>query len=546
MRATIVGTADPSLDPEARWLARSLAGAGHDVRVVGAPAAEPDLLDAEVVGVPWRRPVGGGPVGALVRRVQPAAVRRRLRQGALGSAVGSPDIVYPLDRRAWAAVRGRGPAVQRPPTWGPLLDDDAARRFVDAAPPLPVGGAPTGGGRVVLVHRHSETTPARYLADGFRSMGVTVDQPGAVLDWSTVPADTTAVVVVESKLPAPTISGDRRPDVPVLLWAHHGEHHLATNLRLAAHVGADAVLLAHSWHLAHRFDRPTWALPFAVSPVFEAGRRPWDDRDVPVAMVGSGLGHGAGRYGRRAELAATLARAFPGSAFPADRLSPEAIGELYGRSRVVLNEGGDRHHPITMRVFEAVAGGAALLTDEPPGLDRLFAPGTEYGVLGDDPVAAARHLLDAPEVAAAATARADAEHRYEHRAAALLGLAATVEAGAATSASPPPGLVHVDLDVHRVLVFDPARLPDLSDRAVERHGIDVPGPLDGVIYDDSSAPGPEHWLGRRPAVVYATPTTIDAVLGALSDAPAAIDDHGGELAVWLRAGHGYRVLGVAA
>ena len=65
MKAVVAGVADPSLDPEARWLARSLAIADHEVVVVGAPAAEPELLEADLVGIPWRWPVGGGAAGAV-------------------------------------------------------------------------------------------------------------------------------------------------------------------------------------------------------------------------------------------------------------------------------------------------------------------------------------------------------------------------------------------------------------------------------------------------------------------------------------------------
>jgi hypothetical protein len=99
--------------------------------------------------------------------------------------------------------------------------------------------------------------------------------------------------------------------------------------------------------------------------------------------------------------------------------------DAYGRSKVVINEGGDRHRPITMRVFEATGSGAALLTDDLPGMDLLFDRDEEYAVLDDSRVLAQVRELgrNGASVADAGRNRALTEHTYDHRVDDLLEVA---------------------------------------------------------------------------------------------------------------------------
>ena len=105
-------------------------------------------------------------------------------------------------------------------------------------------------------------------------------------------------------------------------------------------------------------------------------------------------------------------------------LDPEEMFAVYGDSQIVIDEGGSRHRPITMRVFEATGSGAALATVPAPGLDLLFVPGQEF--LTMDPDAPVSSLMEAgglEAIAAAGRERALGVHTYDHRVDELLAIA---------------------------------------------------------------------------------------------------------------------------
>ena len=448
MRIAVVTTGDAGRDPGMRYLARSLHGVGHDVITVdgGTGAVE---WPGSAIRVPSRLPLGPGLVARTARSIQPRSLRAAGYHRRLGHALrdAHPALVYPMSRRALEiALQADGAAlVAARPSWGEPLERDIAAvapyeerwSISPAGPGVPhhlpgvhVEGsiAPDRfrGTTIVAAYRQTATTPGRYLTAAMERAGIEVIRVGARLDWGEVPDRTAAVIAVESPLPPVEIHGDRKP-IPFVFWVHHGEHHLDTNLRLLARYGADAVLLAHSWHLAHRFPVPVHRFPFGVATELYAEPAPFAERRWDVAMVGAGLHHGGGRYSRRAELAAALRDTFGDRAHFPDRVSPEELAAIYGSAKVVINEGGDRHRPITMRVFEAIGGGAALLSDDLPGMAVLFARGEEYEVIGADPVAQVAALArgGAP-LAAAGRRRAYAEHTYDHRVNELLAIAPRV------------------------------------------------------------------------------------------------------------------------
>lgn len=507
MRITLLAANGYLHDRRARARQTLLARAGHEVTVVAAgvdngpdgvvrhPGAE------EVVGVPSRRPVGRGRVGSWLRRVQPPALRERVLTESMvrGAVATSPDMVVPtttaaLDAAHRAAKRS-GAVVLAEPGWpvGQSVD------LVRWAPAAPATGASAHGGldhhtpswrgptesprpdrhvgrRLVLVYRRRAASPGRWLQEALERAGVEVRQVDEVVRGQDLDgAD--GVVVVESPHPAPRF--EVRPDCPVGFWVHHGEHHLEMNVRIAEQLGVDHVLLAHSWHLAHCFGVPVTRFPFALphadaatTPATAAttaptgttatgptvGGRPWAQRSRDAGLVGSHL-DGGGPYARRGELVAR-ARAHLGEdrcAFLSG-VTPTRMLEVYGDTRIVLNESGTRHHPITMRVFEAVGAGALLLTDHSPGLDQLFP---------DDLVAEVREpfeqqlaeLLAAPDTAdraAAATAHARARHTYDHRVDELLAVLAATPARSREPRPLPPrdtvhGLVARDVAVQRLV-----------------------------------------------------------------------------------------------
>lgn len=271
------------------------------------------------------------------------------------------------------------------------------------------------GRSIVLCYQPTSTTPARYLHAALDRAGVDVDHRYPTVDLNAISADALGVVMVESPLPALEVVGTTA--LPVMYWSHHGEHHLYQNIRLAERYQADVVLLAHSWHLGHRFPVPTIPFPFGVPPEMINLHEPWEDRPIDIAMVGAGFDGEGERYAARRRLARQLTNRFGSdrTAFTGG-IPPEDVFTTYGRSKVVVDEGGSLHRPITMRVFEAVGSGAALVTDPAPGIDQLFELGTEILSLdSENPAASIRIDRAMGAVAAAGTERALGVHTYDHR-----------------------------------------------------------------------------------------------------------------------------------
>lgn len=263
---------------------------------------------------------------------------------------------------------------------------------------------------VVLVYRSTPGSPGHYLYNALVRAGVTVRVAEEVdLDDH---RDADAVVVVESPTPAVELRGEAT--IPIVFWVHHGEHHLEGNLRLSRRYGADLVLLAHSWHLAARFDTRVERFPFAAAPELMAAPPAFTERPIDLAFVGTVEGTA---YERRRRLL-DQARSSLAKVEVADQLSPVEMSDLYRRSRSVLNEGGSRHRPVTMRVFEAMGAGALLLSEPAPGIDLLF--GGLYEQIPEDGLTGVDldRILGGPGAVSMATAahnRTLEHHTYDHR-----------------------------------------------------------------------------------------------------------------------------------
>jgi len=342
-----------------------------------------------------------------------------------------PDLVYVADPRLVLRVDGAGFTIasdtkmvigvantlavvtpDHPATAG--LADAESTPWVKRQTSEPAAGRHRGK-RVVLCYHPTDTTPARYLHAALTRAGVEVDHRYPGVDLSAVDAGTDGVVFVESPYPAMDVSGETV--VPAVYWVHHGEIHLYQNIRLAHRYRADAVLLAHSWHLAHRFSGPVFRFPFGVPTEMLAESVPFDNRSLDVSMVAAGFDDAGGRYVARRELASAMTEALGGERvlFAGGR-SPDEMFSTYARSKAVVDEGGSLHRPITMRVFEATGSGAALITDPAPGIDLLFNPDSEYIPLDTaDPVASLQSPDTLKAVAMAGRTRALGAHTYDHR-----------------------------------------------------------------------------------------------------------------------------------
>jgi Glycosyl transferases group 1 len=370
------------------------------------------------------------------------------------------------------------------------------------------------GERAVLCYRKTASNPGRYIEAALERSGVDVRVETDAIDLATVDPGTRFVLFVESPYPAIDVTGST--SVPTLFWAHHGEHHLAANLRLTERYRADAVLLAHSWHLTPWFPTPVHRFPFAVAPEMFDDPKPLADRRFDVAMIGSRLGGNAWQYQRRGRLIDALR-----SSLPSDRVcfregvTPEEMASLYGDARVVVNEGGLRHYPITMRVFEAIGAGALLLTDDIPGTGALFDP-AEYERLTSDPVADLGRILgdaeSAQQIASRAHAHALARHTYDHRVDQLFEIAGASDKRDLPIREALPEMARLidrDVEVQRVLQIgldDLAQwLPDREIWSLDgRNGRLEPGSMDAVaISSGDTADRAEALLCAR-RYIYAT------------------------------------------
>ncbi|MBI4385979.1 MAG: glycosyltransferase family 1 protein, partial [Elusimicrobia bacterium] len=112
--------------------------------------------------------------------------------------------------------------------------------------------------------------------------------------------------------------------------------------------------------------RVSW-VPVACAP--ELHVEPAASKRYDVAFVG---GEG---WGRRRRLVRTVRERFPNAYI--GRASPRDMAGIYSESRIVFNCG--IKNDLNMRVFEALASGACLVTNlDAAGLADLFEPGVHF------------------------------------------------------------------------------------------------------------------------------------------------------------------------
>ncbi len=435
MRIAVLGSPRSGSHPRVVRMINTLAAARHDVVFISSqlPCTRIAEIASEVVAVDTRWPDGESTVAGLLRRLNPPFLRERVAESRMTTALKllGPDIVYPTDSTTAAIADRLGFPVALDQRIRADLDHDMAdeERYwspsgsrsdgtvgpeAEAAPRGPRLGRHAGI-RITLCYNPTPTTPGRYLAAALERAGAIVDHRYPEIDLTTVPSDTVAVMFIESPYPSLAVSGTAT--CPVLFWVHHGEHHLYRNLRLADRYRADAVLLAHSWHLDHRFVVPTFRFPFGVPIEMLAEPIPWSDRTLDAAMIGAGFDSDDGKYQRRRTIARRLTESlgtdrvsFKGG------LSPEEVFSEYETARTVVDDGGELHRPITMRVFEALGSGAALVTDIAPGLETLLRPELDFLTLdADDPVRSLELDQRAASVGSSGHRRVMERHTYDHR-----------------------------------------------------------------------------------------------------------------------------------
>lgn len=478
VRICLLAPNDALTDPRAKVARHLFARAGHEVVVVLPREGPPEA------GVIRVEPAldGGRPAGRIIQA---------LVEGAVASGA---QVIVPTDPRALEpaiqAARRIGGAVLRTPKMSPAGDVDliwmAPNRPEMAAPVAGTGSSFTPGDagsgyhpaegrhqgrKVVLCYHKTAMNPGRYVEAALLRAGVDLRVETHAIDLSTVPSDTAFVLFIEAPLPPIKVSG--QTPAPVLFWFHHGEHHLPANLRLLDLYRADAALMAHSWHLAPYSPAPVHRFPFGLATETFRPGPPLEKRRYYVAMVGSKLRAG-GPYSERQAMVAAIESVFPSDRLAfRERITPDEMAEVYANSRIVLNDGGSRHFPITMRVFEAVGSDAALLTAPAPGLDLLFEPDSEYRMTSDDVVGDTKALLADPialqSIADNAHGSALSRHTYDHRVDLLFDIASTTtkrEVPEIPSRSRLANLIAGDVEVARVAHLGApdlaAQLPDVE------------------------------------------------------------------------------------
>jgi hypothetical protein len=157
-----------------------------------------------------------------------------------------------------------------------------------------------------------------------------------------------------------------------------------------------------------------------------------------------------------------------------EKVTADVMADMYAKARIVVNEGGTRHFPITMRVLEAVGSGAVLLSDRLPGMEVLLEAGSEYAVLSPDVVADVKALLSDIDGMQAmvdrALERSLGTNTYDHRVDELIQIADEVEKREIPSApevSAMAELIRRDAEVQKIVHYGAPELVDeLPDREI--------------------------------------------------------------------------------
>jgi hypothetical protein len=165
-----------------------------------------------------------------------------------------------------------------------------------------------------------------------------------------------------------------------------------------------------------RLDRPVFWIPLACDPEIH---RPYPEEEVfDIVFAGSFHNPQQERVRRLKRLALRFS-------VQANRVFLEDMSRFLSKGRLLFNAAV--RNDLNMRVFESLAIGKCLLTDEVPGLSDFFTPGIDLMVYDErDLVEKAWFLLENPDVrkemALSGREKVLARHTYLHRAAEMNGI----------------------------------------------------------------------------------------------------------------------------
>ncbi|MCF6287381.1 MAG: glycosyltransferase, partial [Candidatus Hydrogenedentes bacterium] len=211
--------------------------------------------------------------------------------------------------------------------------------------------------------------------------------------------------------------------------------HISTTHRIEIARHFDFVYLAQRGQIQEFLDagikHVRW-MPLGCSPELHTAKRGALNYDVAfVGSVASTSGN------NRQHFITRVKEAFPNHFV--EQCWPHEMAAAYTRSRIVVNR--CLNNDVNMRVFEAMAAGALLITDDADGLDELFENGRDLIVYhnDDEAIALIEHYLADDEarerIARAGRERVLKEHTYACRIQTMLR---DIEAVTGTLAVPLP------------------------------------------------------------------------------------------------------------
>lgn len=259
------------------------------------------------------------------------------------------------------------------------------------------------------------------------------------------------------KSPPDDLESLRTPKIAYLI-----DSHVAPDLRLAMAKPFDCVFLAQRAQVELFREagiKNVFWMPLACSPQLHAAG-PFD-RSLDVAYVGS---FSTEEDQRRPRLLNEIRRRYPNHFI--GKAWPEQMARIYASSKIVVN--ACVNCDVNMRVFEAMASGALLITDNADGLEDLFRNGEHLIIYRSDTALPnlidyyLKHPEERERIARQGQELVLREHTYAHRTEEILRLArVTLGIEAAHPDEPeisdyyecarPEILPHVPLHARRVL-----------------------------------------------------------------------------------------------
>ena len=229
---------------------------------------------------------------------------------------------------------------------------------------------------LLVVSSLTTGTTAAYLIEAFRSLGCQVH---AVSDLPHPLASELAYGLVDAS------RWTRRAVFDALLFIEGGtrrlfpmgmqdlacptgwyaiDSHVHLDLHLATARLFDRTFVAQREFVDRFGDGARW-VPLAADPSLFHGSN--DARPIDIAYVGS---DNRAAYPERSALLDAIRRKYPNVSL--GRASPQEMGFIYGRAKVVFNK--SVRNDVNMRYFEAMCAGAVLVTDRlrDNGVQELF------------------------------------------------------------------------------------------------------------------------------------------------------------------------------